>query len=219
MELFSKSSLGKSTLLLFLAIVVSSSAAMFTGSERVEASQSLWTYSEQWYDTCYVSAGEGGYLLDPNCTPGYVSTVLASFYAATDKDAYAPGETGTVLVSATNGQVDPNTRGLNAIWCLFGCGSTPAVGVSANGVAAASCAATGSCSSTASFVAPSAPGVYPIALNGCYYTGSQCAGSGMSITVTAPPSVLLQFSFLDKVKTIISDPAHLFDGVGKSYRG
>lgn len=34
-----------------------------------------------------------------------------------------------------------------------------------------------------------------------------------------PPTVNLNFSFLEKIQSFVSNPTHLFDGVGKSYRG
>lgn len=117
----------------------------------------------------------------------------ATFYAGTNKNSYAPGEVISMNVAAAGGNQGSNFNGwsglLNGIFCFFlGCSSPPGIGVSASiaGAGGASCDASGGCTSTQSFLAPSTPGTHTVSLTGCYVNGNNCASSSFTITVTAP---------------------------------
>lgn len=205
----------------FLVAIVAS--ALFLGGARAEAASASWTY------VLYTPA-DNSCLYDSTfqCYPAYYSTV-ATFYASTNKDTYAPGESIPISLAATIGDTGPvitnildvagNVISTVACWFGLSCSSPPIVGVSArfdsSGFVISQDGA-GSVSLSGSFNAPTTPGTYAISLSGCWADGSHCSGSSIAITVSAPPSVFLQFSFLDKVKSMLSDPAHLFNGVGKS---
>lgn len=120
----------------------------------------------------------------------------ANFYASSNKDVYSPGEPITITGAASLAPL--SSAGLS-VW------------VNVNYPSAAICSAPTSCGGSASFNAPATPGPYYISLVGCWYYPSWCAYSSMAVTVASPPSVFLQFSFLDKAKSILSDPVHLFD--------
>jgi len=208
------------SLILFFILTI------FLGSTKVEAASTTW-----WNSSIYTSADQCPAYMEPDTGWGTYGTplccatlscpnlqVIAATFTASDGgsgvNTYGPGATITVSVAAWAGGGD-NTRGLNAISCFFlGCSGSPGVGVDAsfNGVSVAHAEGSGSASFSGSFTAPTAPGSYTINLVGCGGGISGCSTSSISFGVVAPPpSVFLQFSFLDKARDILSNPVHLFD--------
>lgn len=121
-----------------------------------------------------------------SCGP-VTMAALASFFAASDKDIYAPGETATVSVAATIGDAGGSRNFFDYIFnpfCIFGCSSIGGVGASATYInTIVYCDASGSCSNTGSFRVPTRPGTYAIVLNGC--VPGTCAPSSLTFTVSA----------------------------------
>lgn len=121
-----------------------------------------------------------------SCGP-VIMAALGSFFAASDKDIYAPGETATVSVAATIGDAGGSRNFFDYIFnpfCIFGCSSIGGVGASATYInTIVYCDASGSCSNTGSFRVPSRPGSYAIVLNGC--VPGTCAPASIAFTVSA----------------------------------
>lgn len=204
---------------LLLALIVSS-VFLSGGRHAVAAETTYWVQAQDYTETCSGSGDSYSCTYALSNPPTY--TTIGTFYASdggASVNTYPPGGLVTVNLAAVTGVGDPNTRGLNSIWCLFGCGSSPLIEEGANPPGIVSCSGHGSCSGTATFRAQSNPGRQTVSVGGCVDSASYCSGSSFEIIVASPPSVLLQFSFLDKVKSIISNPEHLFGGLGKSYRG
>jgi hypothetical protein len=172
------------------------SSVLFLSDTKVEASSSYWTYTEQRWNDCFLWSDESGSMYDPTCTRGFINITRAYFYAQTDKHTnYAPGEAGTISLTAVDVQNDPTSKTYFSNWCFFNC----ALGVSADAVILAGCFSwtDSSCSDTKSFTAPFIPGVYTIPLTGAYGTPlSNCFGvdaadyscvhTSIQITVACP---------------------------------
>ena len=141
----------------------------------VEAASTTWAYTNPAGQSC--GSGQDGY---DNCTP-YPATDLASFGAAdgqTETYTYAPGAKVSVSVLAGGGGgssfIGADLITHQILNFLFG-SATKAVGAEAyfNEVIVAHCAATGSCTGSGTFTAPSIPGTYTIHLRGWWYKSEQ----------------------------------------------
>ncbi len=145
------------------------------------------------------------------------------FAANTSKqiDEYAPGETITASLGANSsgGYTQGGWSGFTTslLWnpitgpisCfLFGCDSPPYVRVlaSVQGQYIADCHGDGTAGCSGTINTPSvplAPGSYNLHLEGCYINCSPVGTADIPFVVTTPavPTVQLNFSFLDKIKS------------------
>jgi hypothetical protein len=191
------------------------SVTFFLGAVRTEAASQTWYYQElstgEW-----VNNGEAGTEWVVYETP--VLGTYATFYAASNKDTYAPGESVSVSLAASLGDtgpiitniVDVITNAVGDVFCWFGigCDSPTPVGVGANfnGSQFVTCDAGGSTSCSGSFTAPTTPGTYTIGLIGCYASGGTCSSSSMSFVVSNPPAPTVQLNFsllMNKIKSAL----------------
>ena len=169
-------------------LILFTASTFFLGGARAEAASLTW-YTMWYTQDCWtVGRGENQSI---ECGPSYLAPV-ATYYAVSDKDVYAPREVATVSVAATAGYVASGRTLIDYVFnpfCIFGCGGPPGVGASATYInTIVYCDASGSCSNTGSFRVPSRPGTYTIVLNGCDVDYG-CTPSSMTFTVATPAPV------------------------------
>ena len=157
--------LSSSKILKTLLLVLFAASTLFIGGVKAEAASTSWSYTYNIYGNCF----RNGRLIR-NCNKSVIlqTNTGATFFASSNKDAYSPGEIGTISIAAQFG---------------VGTGSaTPEVSVYAFfPTQIAGCTGSSSCSATGYFTAPTVPGTYTIALLG--YMFANQAPSSLTFTV------------------------------------
>jgi hypothetical protein len=134
-------------------------------------------------------------------TDSVYSIEAAIFYASTDKNIYAPNE--LVTVSGLGGCEYWCIQAFEAGWYVSIDTVYPvSTNVFPYGTASDS---GGNAGGPGVFNAPNEPGNYNIILTGCWLSSGFCSYASLPITVSSPPTVQLNFSILNKIKSTLEN--------------